>query len=364
MTVAAAMAAAMLAVGLGSAHAEPPSESTQQHRLAEQIADGVPNPHADPIVDTSIADPHSVAADTAAAGPAQSSFLAAFGYSLLHPDAAPPGANDWGCRPSAAHPRPVVLVHGTWVNAYDDFAYMSQPLRDAGYCVFTFNYGRENLLQGGGVGSVLPGRGGVGDMARSADQVGAFVDRVLAATGAPKVDIVAHSQGGPVSRWYLKYGGGADKVAHEITFAGTNHGTTLLGIAWLGRLITNAGLDVLAPAGVLAGRGGVQQIVGSDFLNRLNAGGDTVPGVDYTAVGTRYDQVSTPYDLTFLRPGSGANVRNITLQDGCEADISDHLSIMYSPRALSIVLNTLDPKQTPNLACTFNPWLIGGGGHI
>ncbi len=364
MTVAAAVVAAVLGVGAGGAHAAPPSVADQEHRLADQIADGVHSRSAGPITESTVADPRSIAADTAGNGPAQNSWLTATAHGLVQPDVAPPGTNDWGCRPSRAHPEPIVLVHGTWVTAYETFAYLSGPLKDAGYCVFTFNYGRENVLDGGGLGTVLPGRSGVGDMTVSAQQVGAFVDRVLDATGARKVNIVAHSQGAPVSRWYLKFGGGADKVDHEITLAGTNHGTTLGGIAWLGRLVTNAGLDVLAPTGLLVGRSGVQQIVGSDFLNRLNADGDTVPGVDYTVIGTRYDEVATPYDLTFLRPGPGAQVRNITLQDGCELDMSDHLSILYSPRALSLVLNALDPGRTPQPRCGFNPWLIGGGGGI
>ncbi|MGY2062511.1 esterase/lipase family protein, partial [Nocardia gipuzkoensis] len=173
MTVAAAVVAAVLAVGVGGANAAPPSVSDQEHRLADQIADGVHSPSATPITDSTIADPRSIAADTAGNGPAQNSWLTATARGLTQPDAAPPGTNDWGCRPTRAHPEPIVLVHGTWVNAYETFAYLSGPLKNAGYCVFTLNYGRENVLDGGGLGTVLPGRSGVGDMAVSAQQVGA-----------------------------------------------------------------------------------------------------------------------------------------------------------------------------------------------
>src|SRR5207237_334736 len=53
---------------------------------------------------------------------------------------------------------------------------------------------------------------------------------------------------------------------------------------------------------------------------------------------------------------------NITLQDGCDQDLSDHLTMMYSPCAVSIALRALDPAAHPNLVCAFNPWFIGGGG--
>ncbi|MFI2229554.1 esterase/lipase family protein [Nocardia testacea] len=304
------------------------------------------------------------ASDTVGYGPSQTAWLAAFGYGLAHGDAAPPGANDWNCKPTVEHPHPVVLVHGTWMNAYNGFAFMGQPLKDAGFCTFTFNYGRSNLVQGGGVGSVLPGTMGTGYIQDSAKQLAVFVDRVLAATGAPEVDVIAHSQGGSMANWYTKFEGGADKVDKLITFGATHHGTTLDGIGALGRAINNFGIDILGFIEIFVGHSGIQQTVGSDFVNELNAGGDTVPGVDYTVVGTRYDEVTTPYDLTFLRPGPGATVRNITLQDGCEQDLSDHLTVMYSPRALSIALQALDPAGFPALQCTFNPWLIGGGGKL
>ncbi|MBF6157808.1 lipase [Nocardia cyriacigeorgica] len=304
------------------------------------------------------------ASDTIGWGPAQTSWVAAFAYGLANGDAAPPGANDWNCKPTAQHPRPVLLIHGTWMNAYNGFAYMGQPIKDAGFCTFTFNYGRSNLLEGGGLGSVLPGVMGTGYIQDSAKQLAVFVDRVLAATGASEVDIVAHSQGGSMSNWYTKFEGGAAKVKNLITYGATHHGTSLDGIGALGRAINNLGIDILGFIEIFVGHAGIQQTIGSDFVNQLNANGDTVAGVDYTIVGSRYDEITNPYDLTFLKPGPGATVRNITLQEGCEQDISDHLTMMYSPRALSIALNALDPVQFPQLQCTFNPWLIGGGGQL
>ncbi|MFI7189297.1 esterase/lipase family protein [Nocardia nova] len=382
--------------GVG-ADAEPAGASNdqqQEQQLVDFIDQGLKNPAAHPIADTGSAGTGSActsgsgagsgngsgdcyggsgsssgssggtSSDTIGYGPAQSSFLAAFGYGLLHPDVAPPGTNDWNCKPTAAHPEPVVLVHGTWENAYDNFSFVSQPIKDAGYCVFTFNYGKSNLIQGGGLGSVLPGANGTGLIQDSSKQLAQFVDRVLAATGSQKVNLVGHSQGGAMSRWYLKFDGGAAKVHHMMTFGATNHGTTLDGIGALGRAINNFGIDVLGLVEIFVGHSGIQQTVGSDFVNQLNAGGDTMPGVDYTVVGTRYDEVTTPYDLTFLQPGPGATVENVTLQDGCEQDLSDHLTMMYSPRVLSIILHALDPAQTPALTCSFNPWLLGGGGKL
>lgn len=37
----------------------------------------------------------------------------------------------------------------------------------------------------------------------------------------------------------------------------------------------------------------------------------------------------------------------MTLQDGCPIDLSDHLSMSYSPRAIGIVRKALDPLALP-----------------
>jgi triacylglycerol esterase/lipase EstA (alpha/beta hydrolase family) len=84
----------------------------------------------------------SLTAGPAAAdiGPRQTNYVAALLYSVIRADASPPGANDWSCRPSARHPHPVVLVHGTAENRYTTWSELAPRLAHDGYCVFALNY--------------------------------------------------------------------------------------------------------------------------------------------------------------------------------------------------------------------------------
>lgn len=74
-----------------------------------------------------------------------------------------------------------------------------------------------------------------------------------------------------------------------------------------------------------------------------------MPGVKYTVIATRYDQVVTPYRSQFL---SGPDVRNVTLQDLCAVDISEHLAIGLIDRiAFHEVANALDPGRATPTTC-------------
>ncbi|MEV0617974.1 alpha/beta fold hydrolase [Nonomuraea sp. NPDC050404] len=268
-------------------------------------------------------------------------------HATLNPGADPAGANDWDCRPSVAHPRPVVLVHGTLANMTINWFTLSPLLRNQGYCVFAFNYGQQSALRLGLPGAIPPG--GTAPVDESAGELAVFVDRVLAATGAPDVDLVGHSQGGMMPRHYLKFLGGARKVGSLVGLAPSNHGTTLLGLSRIPgvpELLTTAGGESVR-----------DQIAGSAFLRRLNQDGDTVPGVRYTVIASRLDEVVTPWRSAFL---DGPQVTNIVLQHQCPLDVSDHLAISFDARALHLVLNALDPAHATPVDCRLTLPANGG----
>ncbi|MEI2639258.1 MAG: alpha/beta fold hydrolase [Microthrixaceae bacterium] len=152
---------------------------------------------------------------------------------LLQPNKAPAGSNDNNCKPTAAHPRPVVLVHGTIATMGENFATISPLLKNNGYCVFAFNYG-GTWLSSITLGNIQ----GLDSPYGFANTLAGFVDHVLAATGAQKVDIVGHSQGGMLPNYYVKFLGGAPKVNSIVGLAPVNHGTTLSGLLTLGQDLT------------------------------------------------------------------------------------------------------------------------------
>ena len=244
--------------------------------------------------------------------------------------AAPAGANT-RCTPSSAHPYPVILTEGTFASMYNSFGAVSPDLVNNGYCVYAFNYGQT-----------IPFSGfyAMGDIAASAGQLSSEVNKVLSETGASKVDIVGWSQGGMMPRYYINNLGGASKVNMLVGLAPSNYGTNLDGVVNLladfGELgVATALLSVTCTACV-------EQIQGSSFLTSLNQA-PTVAAVKYVVIETADDDVVTPYTNAFL-PAS-ANVQNITLQNQCPQDRSDHISIPYDSNALQDMINALGPDS-------------------
>lgn len=266
----------------------------------------------------------------------------------------PEGSNDWNCKPSNEHPRPVVLIHGTDTDMQESWPTLSPELAAQGYCVFALNYGAIPLWDHSRL------VWGVGDIAKSAGELEQFVDLVLQSTGASQVDLVGHSQGGTMARQYLKFNSGADvddaarsKVHRLITLGGTNHGTNFNGLQQMYLTAVSLGLPRDLTSRFIFGLAGSQQLIGSPMLKKLNAGSEVMAGVEYTVIATKTDKVVTPPERTFLDDRGSGQVTNQWVQDVCPANESSHMGMTQDPVVAYMVSTALDPSYpgTHPLVC-------------
>jgi triacylglycerol esterase/lipase EstA (alpha/beta hydrolase family) len=269
--------------------------------------------------------------------PVNYDFIAGATAAAAAPTTPPPGANNWSCKPTAAHPYPVILVHGVLATMDDDWQAASPVLANHGYCVFALNYGGTSptaITQG------------TGDIAASAAQLSAFVGQVLAATGASKVDLVGHSEGGMMPRYYLSFLGGAAKVHTFVALAPANYGTTLDGLVTLGNIL---GLTSVVNNSLSSScEACVEMEQGSAFLAHLNTR-PTVRGVHYVVIESTYDEVITPWTNALLPPAPNVSTTIVNWQ--CSLDHTDHIEIGADPVSLADMLNALDPAHPVQVPC-------------
>ena len=255
----------------------------------------------------------------------------------------PAGANDFNCEPSVEHPRPVVLVHGLGATMSSNWGYNAPRLAGAGYCVFALTYG-QNAEQA----NPLYQPGGVIRMEESSRELKVFINQVLDATGARKVDIVGHSEGTVMPRYYMERRGGAKFVKRFIALTPLWRGTNLASLADFRDLAS--GFDLAGP--IIDGVSGFcascpEFLRGSDYLNDLNADGEAIPGIIHTNIVTRYDALVQPPTSGIMRDGG----TNIVLQDVCPANTSEHLAVAFDPAVTQMFLNALDPKKATDVTC-------------
>lgn len=281
------------------------------------------------------------------AGPAQVTHADASRYVRQNPGSVPAGVNDFTCVPSKTHPRPVVLLHGTDSTAYSDYAAIGPRLVDAGYCVFALNYGGQ------------PGAANFGteDIRASSAQVAVFVDDVLSATGSDDVDIVGYSQGATVGRYFINKLGGAQVVGRWVGLASPSYGSSLYGLVPLAELIPGS-MEIAAKIlpREMVSPALWQQAQGSPFLDDLNSPTDTAPGVEYTTIASRVDEVIQPVTNVALRDPAATNV---IVQDLCPADQSGHFRMPYDDFTIALVLAALDPEAPFSGRCV--PVALGEG---
>lgn len=201
---------------------------------------------------------------------------------------------------------PIIIVAGLFGPA---FAYqpLASRLRADGNRVFVYQ---------------LP-QLGVSDIARSARAFADFVDGVRASTDSAKVDLVAHSEGGLVSRYYIKVLGGLDRVGSYVSLGTPQYGTAVANILTFYTLGSCLGITAC-----------VQMQIGSPFLAALNAGDDAPGAVRYTTVSTEEDELVRPVSDAAL---TGRGATNVLLQRLCPHRVVGHVGLILDGAVYTIV---------------------------
>jgi triacylglycerol lipase len=217
--------------------------------------------------------------------------------------------------PPSGRANPVVIVEGTGSSQpllpILDYDLLARRLRADGFQAFIFH---------------LPGNG-LGDMSVTATAIPPFVDDVLAQTGATHVDLIGHSQGGLLGRYYIKFLGGAAKVDRFVGLATAHYGTLLANLVMLHGVLNCLSFPFCQ-----------QAVRGSAFLRDLNGDDDTFGEVRYTNIATALDEIVLPYTSSFQRSG---NATNVTIQDQCPLRVVEHITLLDDATAYSGIRDAL-----------------------
>ncbi|WP_338692780.1 alpha/beta fold hydrolase [Streptomyces sp. Q6] len=170
---------------------------------------------------------------------------------------------------AAAHD-PVLFVHGVWTDGPTTWTDMIADFEREGWDPASLQMMNYNTAQ---------------SLEDSAAEVVDEVAALRARTGAAKVDIVAHSMGAPMVRWYLKFLGGTQYVDDFVSIAGGNHG--------------GIGTEFCAPVQPSC----QDMLMYSPFLQALNSGDETPGPTTYTALWSSCDEFLNP-DSTALLDGA------------------------------------------------------------
>jgi triacylglycerol lipase len=178
---------------------------------------------------------------------------------------------------------PILFVHG-WSGSASNWNTMIGRFEKDGYpksylSAYSYNTSQSNKVD-------------------AEKEVKSHVESLEKATGASKVDLIAHSMGSLNTRWYIKFvAGGEANVDDWVSLGGPNHGTTTANFCFS----TSC----------------VEMRPGSTFLSELNAGDET-PGI------VNYGTWWSPCD-EFINPDSSVPLAGAT---NTETACISHLSLL------------------------------------
>jgi triacylglycerol lipase len=178
---------------------------------------------------------------------------------------------------------PILFVHG-WSGSASNWSTMIGRFEKDGYpksylSAYSYNTSQSNKVD-------------------AEKEVKSHVESLEKATGASKVDIIAHSMGSLNTRWYIKFvSGGEANVDDWVSLGGPNHGTETANLCFSTAC--------------------TEMRIGSTFLEELNAGDETPGAVNY---GTWW----SPCD-EFINPDSSVPLSGAT---NTETACISHLSLL------------------------------------
>jgi triacylglycerol esterase/lipase EstA (alpha/beta hydrolase family) len=216
---------------------------------------------------------------------------------------------------------PVLLIHGTTSNSRANWSWNWDRAFD-----------RERRAH---CDVDLP-ESGNGDVQIAAEYVVHGI-RALHAAGGARIDLLGHSQGGMIGRWALKYWPDTRRMVDDyVSLAASNHGTAVFVAQCLAARVCTAA--------------NWQQRAGSDFITALNRGPQTWPGISYTQLYTRSDEVIVPATASALPPGR--DVTNIAVQDLCPAETVEHFGMAYDNAAWLLGMDAFTHRGPARLSRT------------
>ncbi|PRQ12528.1 lipase [Corynebacterium sp. 13CS0277] len=235
----------------------------------------------------------------------------------------PRGTNDPACRVDAAHPWPVVMLHGTAASFYQDYSALAPALVDEGWCVFGVDYGQGPEPKDGF---------GWQSMELSAGQVEETVRAAQATSGGQQVALVGFSQGATLARVWMDRFARPGEVAAYIGLAAPSRGGTFYGAAGLLDVLPQVVADEVASPALR------ELVAGSPLLTGLADEHDLQPGTRAFTVGTRFDEMMPERTNQPLLAHPGTH---LWLQDVCDLDFGGHMYLPYNPATRTIVRTLL-----------------------
>ncbi|KAI0509653.1 Alpha/Beta hydrolase protein [Xylaria bambusicola] len=247
-------------------------------------------------------------------------------------------ANNFSCKSSH---NPVVMLHGLSASREVDLNLLQYELNDRGYCTFSSTYGAHPIPSW---------IGGLTDMTKSAAQIADFIREVKRKTGAAKVDIVGHSEGGVQSIYVpMTQAGIAEIVEHVVALGPAIHGATYFGFTdlWyiggdLTRALVGQVLDVVGcPA---CDQLAVDGLVTKQFASAAKI---AQPGNKVTVIGSTKDTL-VPVEVSTI---DEADVKNVLVQTTCPDDPVGHAGLAWDKSVWRLIVNALEETDEEVYKC-------------